>query len=204
LVTFSSCDSSSDETVTPEDVQAYFAENSRAGLVMFDGLNRLLAAANGIPVEGVLLDPDGNTVDAILALDFDGDGVRETNVVGGVVFPNAQMSFDTGATVEIREISGSNVDGTASATARTIGGGAVSLNGSGEFNGKSGPTVEVEFGATVVPEVNSVVGSADITAGDFQATGFWEDNGLGGTQIRFVGDDFEFTIGDAYKRRVDN
>ncbi len=63
-----------------------------------DGLSRLLAAATGGPLDGFVLVPAGNVVQAQVAVDFDADVVRETTFSGSATFTDETLDPFQGIT----------------------------------------------------------------------------------------------------------
>ena len=167
---------------------------SDAPFVFLEAAGRLLTAVQTGSAPGVALTPNGNRVDGTVGIDSDYSGDYETQVQGNVQFPNANRSFDDGATVRITGVTGARVDGSLTATA-TTNGGSVAIDGTGQFEGDSGVPVDLDLNLSVAQTTGQIIGSVDIDAGDLSATAFYEDNGIGGTRVRVVGSDFEFTVG---------
>lgn len=192
-VALTSCDLNfvGDKKVGEEALREYF--DSGATFVQLEAMQRVLSAIAGNTVDGVTLVPNGNNIDATVAMDFDYDGTKETVVNGGVQFPNAQMSFDDGATATIDGVTGSGVDGSVSATVTETAPGVVSVVGSGQFEGESEIPVDLDLNLTVSPLTGQVLGTVDIEADEESATAFYENNGTGGFRIRVVGEDYTFT-----------
>lgn len=197
-LSLASCDLNfvGDKQVTEDTLREYYESGSP--FVLLEAAQRLLLAIDGNQVPGVTLMPNGNRVDGTIGMDFDYNGSLETEVVGNVQFPNANMSFDDGAQVTISGVTGSRVDGSMSATATTVGASTVAIDGTGSFQGDSDDPVDLDLDLSVTPAVGLVLGTVDIDAGDLTATAFYEDNGSGGFRVRIVGDDFEFTVGDGF------
>ena len=68
-----------------------------------DGLARLFAALAGGPADGVVVTPTAGGADAVIAVDFDGDGSREGSIAGGLV-----GDVSTGAAVTIASVTGND------------------------------------------------------------------------------------------------
>ncbi|NND72531.1 MAG: hypothetical protein HKN43_13225 [Rhodothermales bacterium] len=193
LFCLSSCDLdfTEEKFVDEDSIRAHF--NTGATFVHIEAASRLLDAINGEIPDGVVLTENGRVVTAVVDADYDSNGSRETSVIGGVTFPNDNMSFDNGAEVRIDEVTGNQIDGSLTATATTTTSGDVTIDGSGEFTGDAEKPVDVEVDLVVTPSTGMILGTVDIDTGDLSATAFYEDNGQGGFRVRVVGPDFEFT-----------
>ncbi len=167
---------------------------SPAPNVIIEASQRLLAAIDGTPVQGVTLVPNGSRVDATIDLDFDQDGSMETMVTGGLQFANDQRRLADGATLSITGVEGNPVDGSLNAQVTMPNPTAISLDGDGVFEGRKG-SADIDLQLTVNPSTGVILGSVDIDGGDVSATAFYEDDGFGGFMIRVVGEDFEFSRG---------
>ena len=124
-------------------------------------------------------------------------------MVGNIVFPGDTPSLDKGATVNITEMTGSGVGGTATAEVTAAGLAGARAVGTGTFLSSGNPPVNVTFDVTVDLFFSSISGSAAVSAGDLDLDLFFEPPEtqfplFGTYQIRVVSDDFgEFIVGSS-------
>ncbi|GMQ80584.1 MAG: hypothetical protein BMS9Abin05_0012 [Rhodothermia bacterium] len=202
---FVSCDivKSDDEggdQIGQAEIAEFFLDNQNSAFVMMEGFSRLLLALSGTQAPGITLTPRASkggvlVFDGDIGLDFDGNGTYEVHVIGDLTFPGTEPNLDNGATARITEVTGSSIDGTAVADVTASGPGGAFVSGTGTFQGASGPPVDLDFGASISLFQSSISGSADVVAGDLEATVFFEPAQFAPFQIRVVSDDFEFVVG---------
>jgi len=201
------------------ELEAYLLANITAGPVIIDAYDRLYKAILGVPQPGVTIVPNASGGTASVGLDFDGDGSMETTASGSVTFLDPQVGFAGGATVAITGITGSSVNGQASAIVVPSGATSVFISAespvapSGTFSDGTTTTelhaigVGMEFGAA-----SSLVGSNSLKLAGYlsgqlhfhvlqgstkiEADAFFLPDGSGGfsTQIVDEAGGFEFTI----------
>lgn len=167
-----------------------------------DGLSRLLAALAGGPADGVVITPFQGGTNAVIAVDWDGNGSREGSINGGLV-----GDVSTGALVTINSITGDDptLIGGGNLTATETSPGVIVLdNISG--NGEKDPPGEGNIAEVAVAEgAVSIDAAAGVPSGfvDIEVTGENESldvsitftpDGQGGFRIHFTGPGIDFTI----------
>lgn len=182
--------------ITPDVIESFLQQRvDERSDAFFDGLSRLLTAVAGGPADGVTITPNANVINATVDIDLDGDGTRESTVGGGLTFASTEYDLTEGATLSISNIDSPGFSGSLSASATEVGTGTIQVAGGANFPITDGPTVDVpSFGVTVVPFANFVQGFAEVEVGGLSMDVFFEEDGLGGWQMRVVGEDFDFTV----------
>ncbi len=181
--------------LTADVVESFLNQNISKADAWFDGLSRLLLAVGGGPADGVTVSLDGTVATATVDIDLDGDGTRESSVGGTLTFNTADLDLANGATLSITDIDSPGFSGSMTANVMDLGSGSIEAIGNANFPLTGGPTVDVpEFGLSVTPVVGFVFGFADVEVGGLSMEILFEDDGLGGWQMRVIGSDFEFVV----------
>jgi hypothetical protein len=168
-----------------------------------DGLQRLFVAASGGPADGVVLVPIAGGTQAIVSVDFSGDGNRESTVTG-----NITGDIQTGASLAITSISDPEFPSLAAAVSSTITetgptdvvvdrfSGSVSTDEPG-----SGNAAETTFtGGVVAVELATGTPNGEITcdiSGEGETIGIttaFEPDGQGSWRVRVTGEGIDFTV----------
>lgn len=169
-----------------------------------DGFERLLVAVDGGAMDGVVITPLGqNDFTAVVDVDLDGDGSRESTISGG-----ASGDIQVGATISITGISDPNepsLSASMSATVLETGptgvvfeqpSGSISADPPGSGNAAS---VALTTGAVALDLVTgNLTGFMDcVVSGEGESidvTSTFQSDGAGGWEVRFTGNGFDFTI----------
>ena len=161
------------------ELEAFLLANITAGPVIIDAYDRLYKTILGVPQPGVTIVPNATGGTATVAMDFDGNGTMETTASGSVTFLDPQVGFAGGATVAITGITGSPVNGQASAI--VVPSGATSVFISAQSPGEAptgafsdgttttelyGINVGMEFGAAASLSESSSLRLAGYLSGD--------------------------------------
>ncbi|MGE0351988.1 MAG: hypothetical protein AB7I33_16015 [Gemmatimonadales bacterium] len=185
----------------PAGLQTSLEEAFGRSPSVIDGFQRLFVAAAGGPADGVVLNVNGNVVDAAVLIDYDGDGNRETTITGSAIFSSAALDLTQGATLSFSGPPGSMKsaygqafdDGAGNAVIDQVGGDFVS-GSTGTETILTGGTLTMNL-ATGQP--SGVVDFETFSSADpIFGTIHVEDDGQGGFQLRITGagDSFEFII----------
>lgn len=187
------------DPLSPEGVEAFLSSRFNRIPNMFDAFTRLVLAVEGGPADGVTLTPDGNTVQAEVLVDLDGDGSRETTVNGLATFSDTNHSFANGASVAINNITGPSVSGSAFLQVFQLNQVAFQVDGNANFTTSGGTGISVPFLTLSVSPVGPVVlGFLDFTlsADSDQTFGSiaFEDDGQGGFFMSVLVGDTAFEV----------
>ena len=201
------CDESSDEgnpSLSDPEVFEAKARESFAPMIVGinDGLARLITAINGGAADGVVIIPTAGGADAVIAVDFDGNGSREGSINGSLV-----GDISTGAQVTIEGVTGDDESLLAggSLTATETSPGVILLDdmvGTGETDPPgSGNSAEVDVtdGAITLDAATGIpTGFIDLSVTGEESTLdvsiSFADDGAGGFTIHFTGPGLDFTI----------
>lgn len=188
----------------PAVFEAVMRQTVTAGTIgVLDGINRLTAALAGGTPDGVTLTPGGGGVVAAVGVDLNGDGSRESTITGTLT-----GDISSGAQIVISSISAPQQP-----TLSAGGSAEILQQGPGLFlidnaSGSGGADPPGSGNAANVSVTGAIL-TLDLTTGnpdgliDMLVTGegstlsvsaLFEPNGQGGFQVRFIGDDFEFTV----------
>lgn len=163
-----------------------------------DALDRLVTTLQGTPQPGVTLTPITDGVQGSVTVDPDGDGTAQVTVNGTLVYIDPQQGIDGGAVLTIASITGGGTTGTLTVAAVPTSPTDVAFSpGSGSFQTSSSNDITVPVinftldasGATPVLD-GFVTFGVDGNPGSM----FFEDDGLGGFQLRVVFLDEEFIV----------
>jgi hypothetical protein len=171
-------------------------------LGVLDGLERVLVAIDGGPADGVVITPTANGVDAMVSIDFDGNGSREGSISSafiGVIDVGAQLSVTSIETQEPSFAAGGSMSVVQTSPGIVLlddvgGSGSADPPGSG-----NAAEVAVSDGAITVDIVSGVAsGFVDfVVSGEgnsLSVTAAFEPDGQGGFRVRFTGPGFDFTV----------
>jgi hypothetical protein len=167
-----------------------------------DGLARLLSALAGGPVDGVVITPTAGGADAVILVDFDGNGSREGSINGGLV-----GDVSSGALVTIGSVTGDepSLTGGGSLTATETSPGVILLD---DMVGSGGTDPDGSGNASEVDITDGAI-ALDATTGipngflEFDISGEGESLSVsvtfqpdlqGGFIIHFTGPGLDFTI----------
>jgi hypothetical protein len=180
------CDEAADGfDLDPLAIEAFLEDNADKASVFTQVFEDILTVIDGTPVEGITLIPIDNIVQAVIEIDIDGDGTRETNVGGSATFSSSEFTFDDPVAIAITSIVHPTVGGGVFATAQSIGTTAILFTGDAFFTSPGNPRVDIpDFGFTYDFFGNVVDGFASIEVGSFSADICFEPDGIGGWQMR--------------------
>ena len=207
LLTVLACEESSNEgnqSISDPEVLEAKARTAFAPIIagINDGLARLLTALNGGAADGVVITPTAGGADAVIAVDFDGNGSREGSINGGLV-----GDVSTGAQVTIASVTGDDASLLAggSLIATETSPGVILLDnmaGSGETDpdgSDNAADVAVTDGAVTLDAASGVpTGFVDFSVSgegeSLDITVTFSSDGIGGFIIHFTGPGVDFTI----------
>jgi hypothetical protein len=191
----------SDPATFQSFIEAAFLDGF-AGVV--DGLERLLVAVDGGPMDGVVITPTGpNSFSAEISFDLDGDGSRESTLFGA-----ASGDIQVGASLTVTGITNPNEPTSTATFAATLletgPTGVVLENITGNFSADppgSGNAAAVDLTAGVVA-LDLLTGDPSgfvdcVVSGEgesIDATSTFQSDGAGGWEVRFTGPGFDFTV----------
>lgn len=169
-----------------------------------DGFDRLLIAIDGGPMDGVVITPTGPTsVTAVVQVDLDGDGSRESTINGG-----ASGDIQTGASIGITSIDNPNEPTLIAATSATVtetGPTTVLMDGiSGDISadppgsGNAASVAILDGSVSLDLLTGNPTGTVDcVVSGEGQSLSVlstFQSDGAGGFEVRFTGPGFDFTV----------
>lgn len=167
----------------------------------FDAFERLAAALEGGPADGVMVTANGGAASFVVSIDLDGNGSRESVVTGSALFTSPELSLNDGATISLNVPSSSGFSNSIGASVVTQQSGTVIAD---EISGgRSAPGAETEIillGGLVTVNLLSGVPSGSV---EFEVLGqgapvfgtvIIVPNGEAGWGFRVTGDGFEFTV----------
>jgi len=162
---------------------------------LMDGLDRLLVAAAGGPADGVTITPNSGGFTAVIGVDLDNDGSRETNINGDASGDFIQPTF----------VSFTGPAGTSESASATVSNLGTDLSVStvgGDFPSPSLGIETIITGGDFFINLESGIVNGDIEievlndADPVGATVHFEPDGVGGWHLRVTGrnDSFEFFV----------
>ena len=184
--------------VTAGDVEQVLQDTFSDIPTLSDALQRVIATLQGNPQPGVTLTPITDGVQGTVGLDLDGNGSMEATVHGTLVYIDPSIGIDAGATLTITGIDNAAADGTLTVAVVPFSPTDLAFGpGSGSFETASTPSLtvpQINFTADISNPVPVLDGFATFAVEDEPGTMFFEDDGLGGFQLRVVYADEEVTV----------
>jgi len=192
--------STTTEKLDPAKMQSFLSRNLTHVTIIYDGLNRIVAAANGSQTSGVTFTNITGGVQGTVGYDLDGNGSMESSINAKLIYNNPAVGINGGGTFTVTEINAPYLSGTATAVLAVSGGGSTIniTSGSADLVPDNGPHLtipSVSLAITPTLQNPTILGHADFAADDDTGTVFFESNGSGGWRMRVTGSSFTtFTV----------
>lgn len=184
----------------PVKMQSYLARNFSHMPIVYDGLARLISAANGTVTPGVTFTNITGGVQGSIGYDLDGNGSRESSINAKLIYNNPAVGINSGATFTVTSIDAPYLDGTATAALSVAGGGTTVTitSGTADLKPTNGPEITIpSVSLTISPTLSTptVLGHADFSADNKTGTIFFETATTGGWKMRVTSSSFAtFTV----------
>jgi hypothetical protein len=191
---------SSDTTFDATTTHDFLARNFSNMGIVYDGLARIISAANGTQTNGVTFTNITGGVQGTVGYDLDHNGTMESSIHAKLIYNNPAQGINGGATFTVTSIDAPYLSGTATAVIGVSGGGSqVTISsGTADFTPTYGPHITIpEVQLTISPTLATptVIGHANFDAGDDNGTVFFESAAGTGWRMRVTGSTFTtFTV----------